>query len=116
MYIEYSNSVGFTENAERLDTRVMTTRLLHLHLDISPCTIINNDARIGLEAMRIMLPPEGLPIGFRAYDSPGFDFAIASYESRHHRFWTFGILLCVPAAPAPTSGERCRKGTGDTYV
>jgi len=38
---EYSNSAGFTENAERLDTRVMTMRLLHLHLLILPRIIYN---------------------------------------------------------------------------
>lgn len=37
--VEYSNSAGFTENAERLDTRVMTIRLLHLYLPKSSLTL-----------------------------------------------------------------------------
>jgi len=38
---ECSNSAGFTENAERLDTRVVMNWLLHLHLPILPRIIYN---------------------------------------------------------------------------
>jgi NADPH-dependent glutamate synthase beta subunit-like oxidoreductase len=37
--VEYSKPADFTENAERLDTRVVMNRLLHMHLHISSRTI-----------------------------------------------------------------------------